>query len=49
MSKDIMLDMLDYIRHQAEFIIETTEDVKELNDFLCSQSGMVLYNSTCMC
>ena len=37
------------IRHQAEFIIETTEDVKELNDFLCSQSGMVLYNSTCMC
>ena len=28
-SKDIMLDMLDYIRHQAEFIIETTEDVKE--------------------
>ena len=41
--------MLDYIRHQAEFIIETTEDVKELNDFLCSQSGMVLYNSTCMC
>ena len=49
MSKDIMLDMLDYIRHQAEFIIETTEDVKELNDFLCSQSGMVLYNSTGMC
>lgn len=49
MSKDIMLDMLDYIRHQAEFIIETTEDVKELNDFLCSQPGMVLYNSTCMC
>ena len=50
MSKDIMLDMLDYIRHQAEFIIETTEDVKELNDFLCSQFGMVLYNnSTCMC
>ena len=49
MSKDIMLDMLDYIRHQTEFIIETTEDVKELNDFLCSQSGMVLYNSTCMC
>ena len=48
-SKDIMLDMLDYIRHQAEFIIETTEDVKEFNDFLCSQSGMVLYNSTCMC
>ena len=39
-SKDIMLDMLDYIRHQAEFIIETTEDVKELNDFLCSQSGI---------
>ena len=49
MSKDIMLDMLDYIRHQAEFIIETTDVVKELNDFLCSQSGMVLYNSTCMC
>ena len=49
MSKDIMLDMLDYIRYQAEFIIQTTEDVKELNDFLCSQSGMVLYNSTCMC
>ena len=49
MSKDIMLDMLDYIRYQAEFIIDTTDGVKELNDFLCSQSGMVLYNSTCMC
>ena len=49
MSKDIMIDMLDYIRYQAEFIIDTTDGVKELNDFLCSQSGMVLYNSTCMC
>ena len=29
MSKDVLLEMLGFIRHQSEFIIETTSDVKE--------------------
>ena len=46
MSKDVLLEMLGFIRHQAEFIIETTSEVKDL---LVTTTGMVLYNSTCMC
>ena len=49
MSKDVLLEMLGFIRHQAEFIIETTSEVKEVNELLVTMSGMVLYNSTCMC
>ena len=44
MSKDVLLEMLGFIRHQAEFIIETTSEVKDVD-----AAGMVLYNSTCMC
>lgn len=49
MSKDVLLEMLGFIRHQSEFIIETTSDVKEVDALLVTTSGMVLYNSTCMC
>lgn len=41
--------MLAFIIKQSEFIFTTTQDVSDVNDFLISQSGMVLYNSTCMC
>ena len=49
MSKDVLLEMLGFIRHQSEFIIETTSDVKEVDELLVTTAGMVLYNSTCMC
>lgn len=49
MSKDVLQEMLGFIRHQAEFIIETISEVKEVNELLVTMSGMVLYNSTCMC
>lgn len=49
MSKDVLLEMLGFIRHQSMFIIETTSDVKEVDELLVTTAGMVLYNSTCMC
>lgn len=49
LSKEVLLEMLEFIRQQAEFIVETTADVKDINTFLINQSGMILYNSTCMC
>lgn len=48
-SKDELLEMLDFVKRQTEFIINTTADVKNTDDFLTSQTGMILYNSTCMC
>lgn len=49
MSKEILADQLAFIKEQAEFIQDTTSEITGVNDFLSSQSGMVLYNSTCMC
>lgn len=49
MSKDVLLEMLGFISHQSEFIIETTSDIKEVDELLVTTAGMVLYNSTCMC
>ena len=44
-----MLDMLEFVRHQAQFIIDSTKDVVKVDEFLVSMTGMVLYNSTLMC
>lgn len=49
LSKEVLLEMLEFIRHQTEFIIKTTSEVKDVDELLVSMSGMVLYNSTCMC
>ena len=47
--KDNLLDMLGFVKHQIEFIEESTKDVTEVNDLLVTMTGMVLYNSTLMC
>ena len=44
-----MLDMLEFVRYQAQFIIDSTKDVVKVDEFLVSVTGMVLYNSTLMC
>jgi len=41
--------MLEFIRQQVNFVLETTSEVASTDDFVSSRSGMVLYNSTCMC
>ncbi len=41
--------MLAYTVKQGEFIIDTTCKVSSGSDFLATQYGMILYNSTCMC
>lgn len=47
--KENMLDMLGFVKHQIEFIEESTRDVSDVNDLLVTMTGMVLYNSTLMC
>ena len=47
--KENLLDMLGFVKHQIEFIEESTKDVSEVNDLLVTMTGMVLYNSTLMC
>lgn len=41
--------MFLFIDKQGCFILSTTKDIDSVNDFLNSQAGMILYNSTCMC
>ena len=47
--KDRVEDMFVFVEKQILFIQETTSHLSSTNDFLSSQSGMILYNSTCMC
>lgn len=49
LSKYEMLDRLRFVESQTVFVLETTDKIKTANDFLMSQSGMVLFNSTYMC
>lgn len=48
-SKLEIKDLLRFVEQQIVFTIQTTERVKSVDDFLLSQNGMVLFNSTCMC
>jgi len=41
--------MLRFVERQTAFALKTTARVKTYHDFLISESGMVLFNSTCMC
>ena len=34
MSEDVLLEMLGFIMHQTEFIIETTSEVKDVDELL---------------
>ena len=49
LSKYEIADRLRFVESQAVFVLETTAKVNTADDFLMSQSGMVLFNSTCMC
>ena len=48
-SKYELVDLLRFVERQAEFVIESTLEVKTADDFMLSMNGMVLFNSTCMC
>ena len=47
-SKSIALDILDDILSAIERVEERTKDILTIDDFLCSSSGMVLLDATCM-
>lgn len=49
LSKNEIADRLRFVESQTVFVLETTAKVNTANDFLMSQEGMVLFNSTCMC
>lgn len=48
-SKEEIKDLLRFAEQQTDFILKSTADVRSKQDFLLSMSGMVLFNSTCMC
>ncbi len=41
--------MLRFVERQTAFTLKTTARVQTYHDFLMSEDGMVLFNSTCMC
>ena len=47
-SKGIALDILEDILSAIERLEDRTKDVQTIDDFLCSSSGMVLLDATCM-
>ena len=48
-SKQALIDMLRFVESPTAFIIKTTVRISNYQDFLNSDDGMVLFNSTCMC
>lgn len=49
LSKQEVAELFRYIERQTAFILKTTAQVHTYRDFLASDAGMVLFNSTCMC
>ncbi len=47
-SKSIALDILEDILSAIDRLEDRTKDVQTTDDFLCSSSGMVLLDATCM-
>lgn len=47
-TKGIALDILEDILSAIERVEERTKDIQTTDDFLCSSSGMVLLDATCM-
>ena len=47
--KNEVADRIRFVESQTVLVLETTALVNTANDFLMSQNGMVLFNSTCMC
>ena len=47
-SKGIALDVLEDILSAIERLEDRTKDVQTIDDFLCSSSGMILLDATCM-
>lgn len=48
-NKERIIGMFSFAIEKITFAIETNEETNTVNDYLESQTGMVLFNSTCMC
>lgn len=47
-SKSIAIDILEDILSAIERVEDRTKNILTIDDFLCSSSGMVLLDATCM-
>lgn len=47
-NKSIALDILEDILSAIERLEDRTKDIQTTDDFLCSSSGMILLDATCM-
>jgi uncharacterized protein with HEPN domain len=47
-DRTLILDILDNVKQSLETILEWTEGVTSVNDFLEPSSGMMLLNAVCM-
>ena len=47
-EKSLMIEALDNIEQSLNDILEWTADVRSVDDFLESSSGMILLNAVCM-
>jgi uncharacterized protein with HEPN domain len=47
-NRGIALDILEDILSAIEKLENRTKDIQSVDDFLCSSSGMVLLDATCM-
>ncbi len=48
-SNDKIIELIDFIIKQGEFIIESTKQINSFEDFKTSLWGVTVFNSTCMC
>lgn len=49
LNKERIVSMLSFAIDKIEFAMDTNRETNSVNDYLESQLGMILFNSTCMC
>ncbi len=49
LNNERIKSMLFFAIEKISFAIETNSETNNVNEYLESQSGMILFNSTCMC
>lgn len=45
---ELVMNTLEQVKKLVDTIIERTQTIKDVNDFLCSPDGMVLLDAVCM-
>ena len=48
-NKERVLSQIDFVIHEIQFAIDTTKDVPDETYFGTTETGMILFRSSCMC